>query len=168
MRELRARVTALYSESASPRKRWWERVSQNHPLKTVGAGGSQRFNELIFCLIPRRLTSYYPADMPTNMKPRTTSKRSFDDKQIAAAIAKAPARVKDDPDSPRSKRGDWDKAIVSHSLADCAPNSPHLRSEQTPDKGTGGSALQPGSAGRISRHRPWLANAHGQRVARLA
>lgn len=52
------------------------------------------------------------------MKPKTISKRSFDAKQMAAAIAKAPVSVKDDPDSPRSKRGDWGKAIVSHSLTE--------------------------------------------------
>ena len=52
------------------------------------------------------------------MKPKTTSKRSFDNKRIASAIAKAPARVANDPDSPRSKRGDWDNAIVSHSLTE--------------------------------------------------
>ena len=66
------------------------------------------------------------------MKSKTASKRSFGTKQITAAIAKAPVRVKDDPDSPRSKRGDWDNAIVSHSLTElraklaarstCGPN----------------------------------------------
>ena len=52
------------------------------------------------------------------MTSQSTSKRSFDAKQIAAIIAKAPARVKGDPDSPRSKRGDWDKAVGSHSLTE--------------------------------------------------
>lgn len=52
------------------------------------------------------------------MKLKATSKRPFSAKQIAAALAAAPERVADDPESPRSKRGEWDHAIVSHSLDD--------------------------------------------------
>ena len=56
--------------------------------------------------------------MVTNMKPKVISKQPFSSKQIAAALAAAPANVADDPDSPRSKRGEWDNAVVSHSLDD--------------------------------------------------
>ena len=54
--------------------------------------------------------------MVTNMKPKAASKQPFNAKQIAAALAAAPARSQVDADSVRSKRGEWDKAIVSHSL----------------------------------------------------
>ena len=37
---------------------------------------------------------------------------------MATALAAAPTRIADDPDSPPSKRGEWDKAIVSRSLDD--------------------------------------------------
>ncbi len=52
------------------------------------------------------------------MKPKATSKQSFNAKQIAAAVAAAPARAQADADNPRSKRGDWDKAIVSQSIGE--------------------------------------------------
>ena len=52
------------------------------------------------------------------MNPKAVSKRSFSTKQGAAAVAAAPARVPDDADSPRSKRGEWDKAIVSRSMGE--------------------------------------------------
>ena len=52
------------------------------------------------------------------MKPKVTSSSRFSAKQIAGALATAAKRLPDDPDSPRSKRGDWSNAIVSHSLTE--------------------------------------------------
>ena len=56
--------------------------------------------------------------MPTKAKPKNTSRPPRDSDQIAAVIARAPARPRRDADSPRSKVGDWDHAIVSHSLGE--------------------------------------------------
>ena len=52
------------------------------------------------------------------MKSKNTSKPSFSAQQVAAASAAASKNVPDDPDSPRSKRGDWNNAVVSHSLSE--------------------------------------------------
>ena len=54
--------------------------------------------------------------MVPNMSPKTTSNRFFSAKQVAAALAAASTHVPDDFDNPRSKHGDWNKAIASYSL----------------------------------------------------
>ena len=56
--------------------------------------------------------------MPTNLKPKNISRPPRGPDAIAAVVARAPARARRDADSPRSKAGDWDHAIVSHSLGE--------------------------------------------------
>ena len=56
--------------------------------------------------------------MPTKPKPKNTSRPPRDPEAIAAVIARAPARARRDADSPPSRAGDWDHAIVSHSLGE--------------------------------------------------
>ena len=56
--------------------------------------------------------------MPTKAKPKNISTPPRDPDAIAAVIARAPARVRGGADSPASRAGDWDHAIVSHSLGE--------------------------------------------------
>lgn len=50
------------------------------------------------------------------MKHRATSKPLFDPAQVAAAFAAAPDRAVEDADNQSTKTGDWNGAVVSHSL----------------------------------------------------
>lgn len=50
------------------------------------------------------------------MKPTTTSKPFFSSEQRAAALAAAPDVDVADADNPPTLPGEWDNAIVSHSL----------------------------------------------------
>lgn len=54
--------------------------------------------------------------MVINMKPTITSKPFFSPEQRAAALAAAPEVAVADADNPPTLPGDWDNAIVSHSL----------------------------------------------------
>jgi len=54
--------------------------------------------------------------MVTKMKHANTSRRRFDPALLQAAIEAAPDVAVFDGDCPPSRPGDWDNAIVSHSL----------------------------------------------------
>jgi uncharacterized protein (DUF4415 family) len=54
--------------------------------------------------------------MVTNMKHATTLKKRIDPAMMAAAIAAAPDVAVYDSDNPPTAPGDWDNAIISHSL----------------------------------------------------
>ena len=56
--------------------------------------------------------------MPTKLKPKNISRPPRDPDAIAAVIVRAPARARRGADSPASRAGDWDNAIVSHSLSE--------------------------------------------------
>ncbi len=56
--------------------------------------------------------------MPTKLKPKNISRPPRDPDAITAVIARAPARARHGTDSPPSRAGDWDHAIVSHSLGE--------------------------------------------------
>lgn len=52
------------------------------------------------------------------MKPTATSKPFFDHNQVQAALDAAPDRPVHDVDNPPSRPGEWDNAVVSHSLGE--------------------------------------------------